>query len=255
MRTKVLLAVVALVAAVGLVGCWTSSPVVYAPSSTVYGMVTLVVNNSTDFSIVESSARTTPWNAGVPDSLTIDAGKFLVRSVQFVNGSDYIVDTDITAADEQQDESNSWIPFQGPYVLAVTGTESKSLGFRTVEAGNFNALSLVLHKGKTTDNLGDDTDMIGRSVLVTGKVWYGNRADAFVFDIDLRTEIVIPGDFAVPESESPEYVVQFNVGRWFYFGDRWLDPNKVENLPMIYRNIQHQIIGGRDYDSDGEIGY
>lgn len=254
MRTKVVLAVALLIAAGGLTGCWTSSPVVYAPSADVYGTVKLVVDGGTNTAIVDPSARTNPWNTGAPDSLTISSGKFLVRSVQFVNASDYTVDTDISAADEAQDETNAWIPYQGPYVLTAVGNSIKNLGVQDIEVGTFNALSLVLHKGKSTDDLGGDSDMIGRSILVTGNVWYGDRADAFVFDIDLRTELLVVGDFTVPSTGSPEYVVVFNVGKWFRYADQWLDPNKVENLSLIYRNIQRLISGGRDYDLDGTAG-
>jgi hypothetical protein len=254
MRTKVLLAAVLVVMVVGLTGCWSSSPVVHTPASSNHAKVTLVVDSGTDHTIIDQMSRDNPWNAGSPDSLKIDAGKFLVRSIQFVDLSDYEVDTDISAADETQDEQNAWIPFKGPYVVAVTGSESNCLGVRDVEVGNRNALSLVLHKGKSTDDLGTDTEMIGRSVLVTGKVWYGDRVDAFVFSIDLRTELIVPGNFTIPSSGDAEYVVKFSVGKWFRFGDHWLDPNKVENLAHIYRNIQRQIGGGRDYDLDGEVG-
>jgi hypothetical protein len=96
--------------------------------------------------------------------------------------------------------------------------------------------------------------MIGRSVRVTGYVWYGNRAEPFVFDIDLRTEIIVHGDFSVPESGSPQYLLEFDVGRWFRHGDQWLNPNEVENLSLIYRNVQRMINGGRDYNEDGQLG-
>jgi hypothetical protein len=254
MRTKVAVAIALLIAAGGLTGCWTSSPVVYTPSAENYATVKLVVDSGTNTTIVDPLARTNPWNAGAPDSLTISSGKFLVRSVQFVQASDYTVDTDISAADEAQDEGDSWIPYQGPYVLPTAGSTVKNLGVQDVEVGTFNAISLVLHQGKTTDNLGLDSDMIGRSVLVTGYAWYGDRANPFVFDIDLRTEILVLGDFTVPSTGAAEYVVVFNVGKWFRYGDQWLDPNKVENLSLIYRNIQRLVSGGRDYNMDGAAG-
>ncbi|MFC1476172.1 hypothetical protein ACFLQW_04140 [Candidatus Zixiibacteriota bacterium] len=239
---------------VGLTGCEFNSPVGSTASFTTPTTLILVVDSGLENTVVDPLARSNPWNAGTPDSLTISSGKFLVRSLQFVNIDDYTVDTDISAWDEQQDENNSAIPFRGPYVMPVLGSASTNLGTRTVEVGDHNALSVVLHKGKETDDLGDDTDMIGRSVLVTGTVWYGGRSEAFVFDIDLRTEIIVTGDFTVPSSGLPEYVLKFNIGEWFRFGDQWLDPNKVENLSTIYRNVQRKIDGGRDYDCDGRIG-
>jgi|GEM_PF-2087629 len=252
MRTKILLAAALCVAAVALVGCGSDSSTGTVPTNTV--TLKLVVNSSTDLSDGETLTKGTPWNEGTPDSLTITWGKFLVRSLQFKTVTDYTVDTDISAADETRDQSDPNIPYQGPYVLPVTGSQTANVGSQTVEVGDYNAISLILHKGKSADDLGSNTDMIGRSVRVTGNAWYGDVNKPFDFVLDLRTEILIRGDFTVPATGTPEYVLEFDVGKWFRSGDEWLKPNESENLPLIYRNIQREIKGGRDYNGDGSVG-
>ena len=254
MRTKLLIGAVMLVAAVGLVGCGSDSVTTTSAPPTNTVALKLVVNNPNGCDVNEPLAKIRPWNAGSPDSLTITSGKFLVRSLMFKDVSDYSVDTDITASDESRDQSDPRIIYQGPYVLTVSGDQPIDLGDQTVVVGGYNALSMVLHKGKSTDDLGTDTEMIGRSVSVSGFTWYGEDGDPFNFQLDLRTEIIIGGDFTVPADGNPEYVLEFDVHNWFRFADNWLNPNEPENLPLIYNNIQRKIKGGRDYNGNGTTG-
>lgn len=252
MRTKFYLTGALLVAALMLVGCGSDSSTGISPSNTI--ALRLVVDPSTDNTVVDPLARILPLTEGAPDRLTINSWKFLVRSVQFKNVSDYTIDTDISAADEQRDGSDLGIPFQGPFVLSKSGGTTMDLGTQSVLVGDYNALSLILYEGKVTDDLGQHTDMVGRSAKITGVCWYGDHADPFDFTINLQTEILVGGGFAVPAAGSPEYVLEFDLGKWFQYGDKWLNPNEVENLPLIYKNIQRQISGGRDYDGDGVLG-
>ncbi len=253
MRTKMISVAVVLVGVVAFVGCSDDSTSVgVTPTNTV--SLNLLVDYDTDQMVTDEMTRLTPWNAGTPDSLTITAGKFLVRSIRFVDVSTYTIDTDITAADESRDASDASIPFQGPYVMRVNGDQAVDLGSQTVAVGDYNALTLVLHEGKSTDDLGNDTDMVGRSVTVSGQVWYGDQPSSFSFNLDLKTEILVQGDFSVPATGAPNFVLQFDVGNWFRHGDTWLDPNKAENLSLIYRNIQRQITGGPDINGNGQPG-
>ncbi len=251
MRTKLLLSLVVLVAAVGLIGCGSESVTNVSPTNN--AGLKLVVNSSSNLTVLDESARLAPWNEGQPDSLTITSGTFLVRSIRFLNVNDYTVDTDISASDEARDQSDQLVPFQGPYVLQTNGSV-EDLGDQTVNVGDYNALSLILHQGKSTDDLGTNTNMVGNSVVVTGYVWYGNNAEQFSFTLDLKTEILVRGDFAVPSTGNPEFVLEFDVNKWFRYGDTWLNPNDPENLPQIYGNIQKYIQGGRDYNGNGSIG-
>jgi hypothetical protein len=212
------------------------------------------VDNDTDHTVVGQMSRNLPWNAGTPDSLTITSGKFLVRSLQFQQLGDYSVDTDISASDEARDYGDPNILYQGPYALRVTGSQVIDLGQQTLQVGEYNAMSLILHKGKSTDDLGDDADMVGRSVRVSGYVWYGDNGESFTFEIDLRTEILITGNFSVTAGGNPQFVVEFDVGNWFRFGDSWFNPNDPDNLPFIYRNIQRNVRGGQDFNNNGRIG-
>ncbi len=253
MRTKMYWVVAVLVAAVALAGCSSdSTPVSGTPTNTV--SLNLVIDYDTDQMVKDEMTRVNPFDEGTPDSITITAGKFLIRSVRFVDVSTYTVDTDITAADESRDASDLSIPYQGPYVLPINGVQSVDLGTQTIDVGDYNAATLVLHEGKSTDDLGTDTDMVGRSVAVEGLVWYADQAASFSFGLDLKTEILIQGNFDVPESGSADFVLEFDVGNWFRYGDTWLDPRKVDNLSLIYRNIQRRISGGRDLNGNGQVG-
>jgi len=252
MRTKMLSAAVVCMAAVVLAGCGSDSSVGTLPTNT--AQLKLVVNTSTDVNDVKALTRINPLKEGLPDSVTITSGKFLVRSLQFKQTADYMVDTDISAADEARDQSDPNILYQGPYVLQASDNQALDLGSRTVPVGDYNTISLILHEGKATDDLGTATDMVGYSVKVTGYTWYGDVADYFTFTLNLKTEILVRGDFSVPAGGSPEYVVEFDVAKWFAFGNEWLNPNEAENLPRIYQNIQKYIQGGRDYDGDGSVG-
>lgn len=251
MRTKLLLTLVMLVAAIGMIGCGSESVTNLSPTNN--AALKLVVLFDNDLTAHNESARLAPWNEGQLDSLTITSGKFLIRSIRFLNVNDYTVDTDISASDEARDQGDQLVPFQGPYVLQTNGNAT-NLGEQTVNVGDYNALSLILHEGKATDQLGAHNDMVGNSVAVTGYVWYGNNAEQFSFTLDLKTEILVRGDFAVPSTGNPEFVLEFNVNNWFRYGDTWLNPNEPENLPQIYGNIQRYIQGGRDYNGNGSIG-
>jgi len=251
MRTKLLIAAM-LLAALGLAGCGSDSPTTTIPTQP--ATLKLVIDAQTNNLLADELARTVPWNAGEPDSLTINGGKFVVRSLKFTDVADYTIDTDISASDEARDQSDPNVLYRGPYVLPMAEIQTVDLGTVTVPVGDYNALLLVLHEGKSTDGLGDDADMVGHSVWVTGFVWYGGTAEPFDFQLDLQTEICVQGNFSVPGSGSPEYVVKFDVGQWFRFGDRWLNPNRLENLPLIYQNIQRRIRGGRDWDGDETTG-
>lgn len=253
MRTKMIIVAAVLVATVAFVGCSSdSTPVSSTPTNTV--SLSLLINYDTDQTIADEMTRMNPWNEGTPDSLTVLTGKFLIRSVRFVDVANYTIDTEITAADESRDAGDLSIPYQGPYVLPINGVESIDLGPQLVTVGEYNALTLVLHEGKSTDNLGTDTDMVGRSVTVSGQVWYADQPQSFTFNLDLKTEILVQGDFSVPQSGTANFVLEFDVGSWFRYGDTWLDPNKAENLSLIYRNIQRQITGGRDINGNGQPG-
>ena len=252
MRTKLLFAALFTLAALGLAGC--GSDLSTGVNPTQPATLKLVVDTQTDLTVADAAARTVPWDAGVPDSLIITSGKFVVRSLKFTNVTNYTIDNDISASDEARDQSDPNILYRGPYVLSMGSVQTVDLGTVSLPVGDYNAVSLVLHEGKSTDDLGGNTDMVGRSVRVTGFVWYGKTRAPFDFQLNLQTELLVQGNFTVPTAGTPQFVVKFDVGKWFRFGDNWLDPNKPESLPLIYQNIQRKLQGGRDYDGDGRLG-
>lgn len=176
------------------------------------------------------------------DSVTIIYGAVVVRSLRFgVSGG--TVDTDITAEDESRDMDDADITLQGPYVLLINSA-AFNLGSDVVAPGSYNELRFVMQPARITDNLQGVDDLIGNSILVKGRVWSAGQNQRFTFTSDYTSEYVVGGAFDLVSGSDPRFTLSFNAGRWFRFGNRWLDPRDGDNRATILSNIRRHITAG-----------
>ena len=180
------------------------------------------------------------------DSVTIIYGAVVVRSLRFgVSGG--TVDTDITAEDESRDLDDADITLQGPYVLPINSA-ALGLGSDVVAPGQYNELRFVMQPARISDDLQGIEDLVGNSILVKGRVWSGSQNQRFTFSSDYTSEYVVGGVFDLVSGSDPRFTLSFNAGRWFLFGERWLDPRDGDNRSTILNNIRRHITAGQTVD-------
>jgi len=184
-----------------------------------------------------------PFADFAPDSITVSSGVLMVRSIRLVDVPVEVVDTVITAADEDRDRQDASVAFHGPYVLTVNGVP-QDLGTEGVPVGNYAQVSFVLQKARSTDDLNGHDELEGYSARVTGRIWRNGVSRPFVYLTDYTSEFTINGNFPVTESGSGSLSLNFAVGHWFHNGSRWLDPESSSDEGAIVRNMRRNISGG-----------
>jgi hypothetical protein len=105
-------------------------------------------------------------------------------------------------------------------------------------------MTFVMQKARDTDDLGDNDELLGSSVRVTGRVWRDNMGHSFVFETDYTSEVAVEGSFDVNGNGAENLGVVFEAGQWFHNGSRWLDPNDPADRSPIIRCMLRNISGG-----------
>lgn len=187
---------------------------------------------------VNDPQSTEQARGGTPDSVTIENGALVIRSLRFETGAD-VVDTNITADDKSRDQDDELIRFQGPYACATS--EPLSLGSKSVATGQFERIVFVIEPASNATQVGGREDLVGRSVLVSGRVWRDGRFDRFEFASDYATECAVNRSVALGSGQSCAGTLTFRASRWFRSGSNWLDPNDVSNRGTILRNIRRNV--------------
>jgi hypothetical protein len=183
-----------------------------------------------------------PGLSGAPDSVTIASGLLMVRSVRFNSEAASEVDTIITAADENDDINDASVRFHGPYVLEVDGNPLE-IGEATVPVGAYQQVTFVLQKARSSDNMNGHDELLGSSLVVTGKVWRDGAGQSFVFNTDVTSEVAIDGNYTLTESTDGTLNLNFHIGQWFHNGGHWLDPETPANRLRILNNVRGNISG------------
>ncbi len=222
-------------------GCGEES--INQPSQGTLGLNVAFDLSSPDMPLVDINNRqreSRPPDVSGPDSITVTGGLAMVRSLRFVADPSAVIDTSITAADEQRDLGDASVRFRGPYILVVDDTQ-QGLATSTVPSGNYSQLRFVFQKARPTDNLGTHPELLGSSVRVTGMVWHGSRGKFFTFTTDITTEVAVNGSYTVSNGATGSLSLQFHPARWFYSGEQWLDPTDPANRLAIMRNLGRNI--------------
>jgi len=180
-----------------------------------------------------------------PDSITIDYGAVVIRSLRFVDGEAGAVDTQITAEEESRDESDPDISHKGPYVLPVNAA-LQPLGSGAVVRGAYTEVRFVLQPARASDELNGLDDLLGNSILVRGRIWSAGESRRFTFSSDYTSEYSVRGVYDLSAGDDVQYTLRFNVGRWFRAGNAWLNPGNSGHRVRIMDNIRLNIQVVRD---------
>ncbi|GAB4321221.1 MAG: hypothetical protein Kow0074_12030 [Candidatus Zixiibacteriota bacterium] len=178
-----------------------------------------------------------------PDSVTVESGLVMLRTIRLHESPVTALDTNITAADEDRDMSDASVRYHGP-LIAQIGSSDLDIGDMNVPVGNYQQMTFVLQKARETDDLGDNADLLGSSVRVQGKVWHGSVGRSFTFETDYTSQIAVDGDFTVNEGMTDNLSLVFRAGHWFHNGSRWLDPNTPSDRAQIIKSMLRNISGG-----------
>ena len=176
---------------------------------------------------------------GTPDSVTIESGTLVIRSLRFESGS-AVVDTSITADDKSRDQNDDLIRFRGPYVCAAIAPVS--LGSQSVAAGRFDRVVFVIEPATNANQVGGREDLVGKSVLISGHVWRNGRSGRFEFASDYATECAVNRSGHLGAGQSCAGTLTFRTSRWFRSGSSWIDPNEATNRGTILRNIRQNVM-------------
>jgi hypothetical protein len=71
----------------------------------------------------------------------------------------------------------------------------------------------------------------------------------FQFQTDYSSEFAVAGIYTLTSGVTTEYVVEFDVGRWFRKANLWLDPSDRGNYTTIIDNIRRNIKVTRDVEA------
>ncbi|MBD3298420.1 MAG: hypothetical protein GF341_07190 [candidate division Zixibacteria bacterium] len=181
--------------------------------------------------------------SGGPDSITVESGLVMLRTIRLHETPVSVVDTNVTAADEDRDMTDGSVRYHGP-AIAQIGHTGFDIGTINVPVGNYQQLTFVLQKARATDDLGNHDDLLGSSVRVEGKVWNGSVGRSFVFETDYTSQIAVDGKFTVSEEMSDNLSLVFEAGEWFHNGSQWLDPDDPADRSQIVRSLRRNISGG-----------
>ncbi len=244
-RAMVTLAGVAMIALL-VVGCGTESGTKPVQSATVGLKVVFDLTPPTPNVPGGDGAQKNSGPSGVDaDSVTVNSGLLMIRSIRLSADGVADVDTVITAADEDRDLLDAGVRFHGPYVMQISGA-GQSLGETVIPVGVYEQATFVLQKARSTDDLGDHSDLVGSSMRITGNVWYAGDAYPFTFETDYTSEFVIDGPLTVNSGSGNNLELTFAAGSWFHNGSRWLDPRKASNRLQILRGLRRNVSGGLD---------
>ncbi len=181
--------------------------------------------------------------SGGPDSITVESGLVMLRTIRLHETPVSVVDTNVTAADEDRDMTDASVRYHGP-VIAQVGHTGLDIGNINVPVGNYQQLTFVLQKARASDDLSTYDDLLGSSVLVEGKVWHGSVGRSFVFETDYTSQIAVDGKFTVSEDMTESLSLIFEAGQWFHNGSRWLNPDDPADRSQILRSLRRNISGG-----------
>jgi len=236
-----LTAVIALLIAVGGLGCGSDSASGPSLDTTAHWTVQINTTAPAGPTVGDNEAERQAFALpGDPDSVTITGGALVIRSLRLLTDGVDAIDTSITAEDESRDQNDASIRFKGPYRLAFNGTAT-DLGTVVMPAGDYRRLVFVLQPGRSGENLGGSDDMIGRSIAVAGTVWRHGRGEIFVFATDYTSEFTLVGNFASSGGATVTGQLVFEASRWFRSDSRWLDPSDPANRRTILNNVRRNI--------------
>ena len=219
------------------IGCADKSPSGPALDATATWNVAFNMDPNDGTSVGNGAETSEQALGGAPDSVTIESGAVVIRSLRLSTGEDP-ADTNITASDQNRDAEDANIRFKGPF-LAPVAPNATELGTESVVSGRYHAVVFVLEPA--SNGIEGHPELDGKSVVVSGLVWRNGRGSRFTFSTDYSSEFVVYGQFEMASGGTGSGTLTFNPTRWFRSGAGWLDPTMPSNRLTVLRNLRSNI--------------
>jgi hypothetical protein len=218
-------------------GCSKNSPSGPALDATATWNVAFNMDPNDGMTVGNGAEASEQALGGAPDSVTIETGAVVIRSLRLGNGN-ASADTNITASDQTRDAEDANIRFKGPYMASVAPATTE-LGTESVVSGRYHAVVFVLEPASS--GIAGHPELDGKSVVVSGSVWRNGQASHFTFSTDYSSEFVVYGQYEMAAGSTCTGTLTFNPTRWFRSGAGWLDPTTPGNQVTVLRNLRSNI--------------